>query len=547
MTPRVHCTHLSPKPNIQSPILDTPDVLESLDDVDTAREETAAPNLDRTLEAPAEHCSRMPKYPPNLSNTAASPLPRSRILALASGFVGIQFCWAVQVGYVTKALLELGLLARYVSYAWLAGPIAGLFMQPLVGILSDRCTSRLGRRRPFLIAGTAIAALCILLFAYAAQIGVLLGDQKEVEGVDEFVKKPRALMVAILAFWALDFAINAAQGPLRTLLADVVPTSQHRMGNAYFALATGLGNCFGSLMGSVSLTKWWPIFPGDLQALYTSAALVLLGFMAVTVVFVKEKPLERDGYERLEGGYGGVAPSQGVDRGGLGFFEAARVAPYPFFETFLVQCFSWFGWFTMFVFATSWVGKEVYNGQYDAPEGSELRGLYDAGVRAGNLGIGLQSVLTIVFSLLLPAILERFSAGIVYFISHLLMGTALCSALLLHRRGQAWMATTILASTGFSWAVTMTIPWSLMSEAVSKKAPERAGVYFTIFNLSQCLPEIVVSLISEEVERVTQSQAAVLGLGGMVVYIGGALIVLMGLGMKGGNEEETVVKYSVDG
>lgn len=403
-------------------------------------------------------------------------------------------------------------------------------MQPLVGVLSDRCTSRLGRRRPFLIAGTAIAAFCLLLFAYAAQIGALLGDRKPAES-DEFVTKPRALCVAILAFWALDFAINAAQGPLRALLADVVPPAQHKTGNAYFSLATGLGNCFGSLMGSVSLSKWWPIFPDDLQALYTFAAFILLAFMAVTVVFVKEEPLELEGYERVEGDYGGVELSRGTEGGGTGFFEAATVAPYPFFETFLVQCFSWFGWFTMFVFATSWVGKEVYNGQFDAPKGSEPRKLYDAGVRTGNLGIGLQSVLTIVCSLFLPGLLERFSMGVVYFVSHLLLGTALCSALLLHHRNQAWMAVTMLASTGFSWAVTMTVPWSLMSEAVTRKAPERAGIYFTMFNLSQCLPEIVVSLISEEIERKTKSQAAVLRLGGMIVYIGGALIVLMGLGM----------------
>lgn len=537
-------TKLNLPSDVKSPILNTPDTLDTLNTLDIVPEERA-PKPDKTPETLAEDPSGMPKYPPKHSPSAAPPLPRSRILALTSGLVGIQFCWAVQVGYVTKALLELGLPARYVSYAWLAGPIAGVFVQPIVGILSDRCNSRLGRRRPFLIFGSLIAALCILFFAYAAQIGVLLGDSKA-EEVDEFVTKPRALLVAILAFWALDFAINAAQGPLRALLADVMPTSQHKTGNAYFALATGLGNCFGSLMGSVPLSKWWPIFPDDLQALYTFAALMLLGFMTVTVVFVKEKPLERDGYELLEGGYGGVAPSQGIEeRGGMGFFKAATVAPYPFFETFLVQCFSWFGWFTMFVFATSWVGKEVYNGQFDAPKGSKLRELYDAGVRAGNLGIGLQSVLTIVFSLLLPAILERFSMGIVYFVSHLLMGTALCSALLLHHQEQAWIATTLLASTGFSWAVTMTIPWSLMSEAVSKKAPERAGIYFTMFNLSQCFPEIVVSLIAEEVERVTQSQAAVLGLGGMVVYVGGALIVLMRLGMRK-SEEETVVKYTVD-
>lgn len=464
-----------------------------------------------------------------------TPFTNLQFLALASAFVGIQFCWAVQIGYVTKSLLELGLQPRYVSYAWLAGPIGGLFAQPIVGVISDRCTSKWGRRRPFLIGGTAITAICLILFAYAAQIDRMLN------GGDS-----HALVIALISFWVLDFAINSAQGPMRALLADVVPPDQHTKGNAYFAFATGVGNCLGSFLGAIPLTRYLTVFPDDLQALYTITAFVLIVCVAVTVIFIKEPPLSITPYQlqtdHIENPpYETVPPSvpshTTAESPHIGFFNAGLIAPYPFWHAFLVQCFMWFGWFALFVFGTSWVGKEVFNGNFDSPKGTEPRELYDAGVRLGNLGIGLQSILTIVSSLFLPSLLRRTTKQKVYFSASILLGIALSTTLLLRYKWQAWLATALIASTGFAWAVTMTVPWSLMSEAVARTAPERAGIYFTMFNLSQCLPEIILSLVAEEVERKTNSQATMMALGGVSVFVGAAVILILGLGKKEAEED----------
>lgn len=458
-----------------------------------------------------------------------------QIFLLTSGLIGLQFCWAVQIGYVTKSLLELGLAQRFVSYAWLAGPIAGLIVQPTVGVISDRCTSPYGRRRPFLVIGSILSVVLIILFSFAEQIGIMMGDPHP-ENSTVVITKPRALLVAILSFWALDFSINAAQGPIRALMADVLPPAQHRVGNAYFALATGLGNCSGSFLGSMQLARFMPFFPGDLQALYTIAAIVLLFTMGCTVFSTKEVPLrppsesashspEYDSLEITEGDFDGNAIS-----GSPNFFEAARIAPHPFWPAFIIQCFSWFGWFTLFVFGTSWVGAEVFNGSFTAAEGTESRRLYDAGVRLGNLGIGLQSVLTVVSAPLLPLLIRRTSAYTVYLAASISLAVALTSAFVITAKWQAWIATLMIASTGFAWAVTMTVPWSLMSESVAKFAPERAGIYATMFNLSQCFPEITVSLVAEEVERITKKQSAVLVLGGITVFIAAILIVVMRVG-----------------
>lgn len=457
--------------------------------------------------------------------TEETPLfSNTRLFALTCGFIGLQFCWAVQIGYVTKSLLELGLPPRFVSYAWLAGPIAGIIVQPIVGLMSDRCTSRFGRRRPFLVAGSVISVFFLMVFAYAEQIGRLFGDSAE-----ETVK-PRAIYVAILAFWALDFAINAAQGPVRTLLADVVPPSQHKVGNAFFALATGIGNGTGSLLGSIRLSKLFPFFPGDLHALYAIAALILVITMGVTCVSTQETPLvipDRHSYESVE--------SQAFEEYSepprqMSYYEAALNAPKPFWSLFIVQFFQWLGWFALIVFATSWVGAEVYNGSFSSPEGTEPRELYDAGVRLGNLGMGLQAIVTVIVSISLPFLINRTSAQFVYAFASVLLGIALTSSLVIKNKWQAPIAVAAIASTGFGWAVTLTVPWAIMSEAVVHDAPERAGVYFTMFNLAQACPEVVVALASEEIVRITKLQAAVLGIGGIFAFVATGLTFVFGLG-----------------
>jgi solute carrier family 45, member 1/2/4 len=129
-------------------------------------------------------------------SAATQRLSRLRLAAATAGIVGQSLGWAVQIGYTSRTLLQLHLEPRYMSLAWLCGPISGLLMQPVVGVLSDRCTARMGRRRPFLIGGTVATVVALWSFAYARAIGSFIGVAP--------------LVVAIAAFWVLDFAMNAS-------------------------------------------------------------------------------------------------------------------------------------------------------------------------------------------------------------------------------------------------------------------------------------------------------------------------------------------------
>lgn len=136
-----------------------------------------------------------------------------QLLRVASVASGIQFGWALQLSLLTPYVQQLGIPHQWASIIWLCGPVSGLFVQPLVGHMSDRCTSRFGRRRPFIVVGAIAIVVAVLIIGYAADIGWLLGDTES--------NRPRAITAFVIGFWILDVANNVTQGPCRALLGDL--------------------------------------------------------------------------------------------------------------------------------------------------------------------------------------------------------------------------------------------------------------------------------------------------------------------------------------
>uniref|UniRef100_I1N171 Sucrose transport protein SUC3 n=1 Tax=Glycine max TaxID=3847 RepID=I1N171_SOYBN len=186
--------------------------------------------------------------PPNSNNAPLLHLVLSCTVA-----AGVQFGWALQLSLLTPYIQTLGIGHAFSSFIWLCGPITGLVVQPCVGIWSDKCTSRFGRRRPFILAGSLMICLAVILIGFSADIGYVLGDTHEhcrtFKGT-----RTRAALVFILGFWMLDLANNTVQGPARALLADLSGPDQRNVANAVFCSWMAVGNILGYSSGASG--KW---------------------------------------------------------------------------------------------------------------------------------------------------------------------------------------------------------------------------------------------------------------------------------------------------
>lgn len=211
-----------------------------------------------------------------------------KLTAIASTMLGVQFAWSIQIGQITPLLRVLGVHETLIGLSWLAGPISGMIVQPIVGIWSDRCESKYGRRRPFIAVGAVCVSLALLLISHSREFENLFYSSKEhSHGV--------AITMSLLGFWLLDLSNNMIQGPARALVADIAPASQQSNGMALVAAMLAFGNFFGYLIGynDSAIVEAFPFFGTPIRALFTIGAMVMLIFTGITVFGVKEKPFNQ--------------------------------------------------------------------------------------------------------------------------------------------------------------------------------------------------------------------------------------------------------------
>ncbi|KAJ1981559.1 hypothetical protein H4R34_002028 [Dimargaris verticillata] len=261
-------------------------------------------------------------------------------LALTVCFTGLQFSWSVEMAYGTPYLLSLGLPKSLMSLVWLAGPLSGLIMQPLVGAWSDRNASKYGRRRPFLIAACAIVVLCFIALAWARDIaGLVIHHDRAL--------KLATIGLAVGAIYLLDFAINVIQACGRALIVDVLPPSQQELGTAWASRMTGVGNVLGYLTGYIDLVHALPFLGHtQLKVLCLIASMVLAGSVAATCYFIHEEPIEASSTANH-------SPWQTMRI----IFASARNLPAFIQRVCNIQVFSWAGWFPFLFYSTTYIAS----------------------------------------------------------------------------------------------------------------------------------------------------------------------------------------------
>lgn len=440
------------------------------------------------------------------------PSPMRKMVTVAAIAAGVQFGWALQLSLLTPYVQLLGIPHKWAAFIWLCGPVSGMIVQPVVGYHSDRCSSRFGRRRPFIAAGSAHVALAVFLIGYAADLGHLLGDRHD------RTSKPRAIAVFVVGFWILDVANNMLQGPCRALLADLSAGNQKktRAANALYSFFMGVGNVLGYAAGSYThLHDLFPftstaacdVYCSNLKSCFFISIALLLGVTAFALATVHETPLSELRSDA-------VSKSEGSEREPfLGeILGALRSLKRPMWTLLIVTCLNWIAWFPFLLFDTDWMGREIYGGKVNKGR------LYAMGVRAGSLGLMLNSVVSGFMSLALeylvrgPGGVKRLW-GVVNFLLALCLGlTVLVTKLAQSERtfatatpgnGEALPpsagikagALLLFAVLGIPLAVTYSVPFALAS-IFSNTAGAGQGLSLGVLNLAIVIPQMMISVTS---------------------------------------------------
>lgn len=453
-------------------------------------------------------------------------VPIRALIQVASVAAGVQFGWALQLSLLTPYVQELGIPHAWASLIWLCGPISGMIVQPIIGHYSDSCTSRYGRRRPFILAGAILVVVAVIIIGFSADIGFLLGDTPD--------SRPMAIVVFILGFWVLDLANNTLQGPCRALLADFTGKDQtrNRRANAFFSLFMALGNILGFATGAYG--GWYKVLPftktaacgsacANLKSAFLLGVIMLLAttFLSVTAAseipydpvrkhsIVKSvTPLLSDSSSSVVGNEDDEEDEDEPESEALFWelFGALRDLPKPMWYILFVTALTWVAWFPFLLFDTDWMGREVYGGN---PSDTGIASkLYYDGVHMGALGLLLNSVVLGLSSLAIEFVCRKLGSSYVWGIANVIMaacfvGTALVTGAASRAREFApndgppasvvYSALAIFSVLGAPLAVTYSVPYSLTA-TYTEKVGGGQGLSVGVLNLAVVMPQVVVSV-----------------------------------------------------
>ena len=383
-----------------------------------------------------------------------------QIWNMSFGFLGIQFGWGLQLANMSPIYKYLHAEESSLPYLWLAGPITGLIVQPIIGSMSDRTWNRLGRRRPYFLTGAILASIALF-----------------------FMPDSSVLWMAAGLLWILDASINITMEPFRAFVADKLPEEQRTLGfvmQSFFigvgqTLANGLPYLF-SVLGVVGVMATG--IPLSVDYAFKIGAIVFLVAVLWTVVTTKEYPPENlEEFERMK------RETKGVLAGFKEIFSSVTEMPSTMKQLAVVQFFTWFALPCMWQFFSLAIARHVFL----APDESSPR--FAEATEWGGLCFAVYNVVCFVIAFLLPAFANATSRKTVHMIALVCGGIGLISVFFI---GNKWMLFASMAGVGVAWASILSMPYVMLSTAVP---PARMGVYMGVFNLFIVIPQIVMSLI----------------------------------------------------
>lgn len=475
-----------------------------------------------------------------------------QIWNLSFGFLGVQIGFALQNGNVSRILSDLGADLSSLSLFWLAAPIMGLLVQPIVGAASDRTWNRLGRRLPFMLGGAVVAATAMVLLPNSSMMVAFIPP----------------MIFGLVIFAIKDAAFNVTFQPFRSLVSDMVPPEQRNLGYSVQTLLINIGAVFGSILpfvltnvvGLDNASKAGEVAPSVIWAFYIGAT-VLLGSVLWTVFRTREyAPEQYFAYKGLDAKAHELAVQTQKSRS-LGekladFWQTMLGMPRIMKQLALVQFFSWFALFIMWTYfpaaiaQNTWgVGTEWYDAAYIAQMGGVPAHIAAAKGAAGDW-VGIlyagYSLFAVLFSLVMAKLANVFGRKFVYSMALLAGGAGYLSFALFSDPTMTHVDLLItqvdipqgalglmlpMVGVGIAWAAILAMPYAILAGALPAN---KTGVYMGIFNFTIAAPQIVSGLIAGWIlGSVFENQAV------YIVMLAGAAMVLGALSVWLVKEQDT--------
>jgi maltose/moltooligosaccharide transporter len=376
----------------------------------------------------------------------------------------------LQNGNTSRILEALGADVHSIGYFWLAAPLAGLIVQPIIGLSSDKTWTKLGRRIPFIFFGAIVSALAMFFMPNAEYFAYLL---------------PPLLFGAVMLL-LMDTSFNVTMQPFRALVGDMVNDEQRNLGYSLQSALINFGAVFGSLLPWILVKIGMSNVPAAGEKVAESVIWsfyigggILLASVLWTVFKTKEyAPKEHAAYNKIDLD----APDK---KEKTSIFKLIGNAPTIFWQLGIVQFFSWFALFLMWVYTTRAIANQVWG---SAALDAKSIGFNEAGDWTGVL-FAFYSGVAALFSLLIPSIAKAIGRKKTYSFSLVLGGLGLISMFIVEDKNMLLIS---ISGVGLAWAAILAMPYAMLSGSLPA---DKMGVYMGLFNATITIPQIAAGLL----------------------------------------------------
>jgi len=397
-----------------------------------------------------------------------------QIWNLSFGFLGVQIGYSLQNGNTSRILEALGADVHSIGYFWLAAPLAGLIVQPIIGLSSDKTWTRLGRRIPFIFFGAIVSALAMYFMPNAEYFTFLL---------------PPLIFGAVMLL-LMDTSFNVTMQPFRALVGDMVNDEQKNLGYSLQSALINFGAVFGSLLPWILAKIGVANVPAAGEKVAASViwsfyigGTILLVTVLWTVFRTKEyAPKEHALYNDIDLEAETVTEKTSI-------LKLIANAPKIFWQLGVVQFFSWFALFLMWVYTTRAIANQVWGPEALDPKSI---GFNEAGDWTGVL-FAFYSAVAALFSLMIPTIAKSIGRKKTYSISLLMGGIGLASMYFVHDKTILLLS---ISGVGLAWAAILAMPYAMLSGSLPA---DKMGVYMGLFNATITIPQIAAGLLGSTI------------------------------------------------